>query len=76
MNDREPRPDDGDENDGLIPVNSVDEIPANMTEAEEADFWDTHCLGPGLLAQTRPAGKHGVFSARGLKPSASTPKRR
>jgi hypothetical protein len=38
---------------GLIPVNSVDEIPAFATEAQEAAFWSTHSFGEGLLAQAR-----------------------
>lgn len=64
-----PPQDDDDEYEGLIPVNSRDEIPANMTEAEAADFWYTHCLGPGMLSEVRRGPfPHGVFSVHGLTP--------
>jgi CopG antitoxin of type II toxin-antitoxin system len=39
--------------DGLIVVNSEDEVPDFATEAEEAAFWDTHTFGPGLLARMK-----------------------
>jgi hypothetical protein len=35
----------------LIPVNSRAEIPVGMTEAEAAEFWDTHEFGPGLFEE-------------------------
>lgn len=41
--------------DGLLLVNSTDEIPQAMTEGEEDAFWQTHEYGPALLAQMRPA---------------------
>jgi hypothetical protein len=56
----------------LIPVNSWEEIPTFVSEAEEADFWDTHCFGPELLKQFRPAGPRGVFSAHGITPPQRT----
>lgn len=38
----------------LIPVERED-IPHFTSEDEEAEFWSTHSLGPGLLAEMRPA---------------------
>ncbi len=38
----------------LIPVERED-IPRFTSEDEEAEFWATHTLGPGLLAEMRPA---------------------
>ncbi|HTE87002.1 MAG TPA: hypothetical protein VK821_20000 [Dehalococcoidia bacterium] len=35
--------------DNLPEVNSYDEIPEFANESEEAAFWGTHALGPGLL---------------------------
>lgn len=35
----------------LVEIHSVDEIPSNMTESEEHEFWETHCLGEELLLQ-------------------------
>jgi len=40
--------------DGLLLVNSTDEIPQGMTEDQEDAFWQTHEYGPALLAQLRP----------------------
>jgi hypothetical protein len=39
----------------LIEVNSVYEIPEFASEAEEAEFWDTHRLGPALLSKMERA---------------------
>ncbi len=38
----------------LIEINSLDEIPDFASEAEEAEFWATHGLGPALLDQMGP----------------------
>lgn len=38
----------------LIEIHSIDEIPAQMSEDEEAEFWATHSLGPELLAKMEP----------------------
>lgn len=35
-------------------IRSWDEVPAFDTEAEEADFWATHALTDGLLAEMGP----------------------
>ncbi len=35
-------------------IHSLDEIPDFPTEAEEAEFWATHCLGDELLEQMEP----------------------
>lgn len=35
-------------------VNSSAEIPYGMTEAEVHEFWSTHSVGPGLLAEPLP----------------------
>lgn len=35
----------------LPEVNSIDEIPAFASEAEEAEFWATHGIGEALLAE-------------------------
>jgi hypothetical protein len=37
------------DHDRLIVVNSRDEIPADMTTEEYAEFWDTHSSGPALF---------------------------
>ncbi|HTE85259.1 MAG TPA: hypothetical protein VK821_11045 [Dehalococcoidia bacterium] len=41
--------------DDLPEVNSLFEIPVFGSEAEEAEFWDTHALGPGLLSKMKRA---------------------
>jgi uncharacterized protein (DUF4415 family) len=38
----------------LIPVESLDDIPAFANEDEEAEFWSTHSFGEGLLEQMGP----------------------
>lgn len=38
----------------LIPVESLDEIPAFTSEDEEAEFWSTHSFGEALLEQMGP----------------------
>lgn len=38
----------------LTEINSLDEIPDFASEAEEAEFWGTHGLGPALLDQMGP----------------------
>jgi ribosome-binding protein aMBF1 (putative translation factor) len=35
-------------------INSWEEVPSFRSEAEEADFWDTHSLGPALLDEFDP----------------------
>lgn len=35
----------------LVEVNSWDEVPAFVSEDDEADFWGSHGLGPGLTAE-------------------------
>jgi len=39
--------------DDLPEVNSYGEIPEFKNEGEEAEFWGTHALGPGLLKTMR-----------------------
>ncbi|WP_420597149.1 CopG family antitoxin [Deinococcus sp.] len=36
----------------LIPVYSHTEIPANMSEADEAEFWSTHSFTAELIAES------------------------
>ena len=36
----------------LIPVYSQAEIPANMSEADEAEFWSTHSFTAELIAES------------------------
>lgn len=43
----------------LVSVNSDAEVPAFTNENDEAEFWSTHELGPGLLAQMRPIAPDG-----------------
>jgi hypothetical protein len=38
----------------LIPINDWSEVPEFASEAEEAEFWGTHGLGPALLDQMGP----------------------
>ena len=38
----------------LIPVNSIGDIPAFASDQEAIDFWQTHSLGPELLALMEP----------------------
>jgi hypothetical protein len=52
-------PDDVD--DGLVPVNSRDEIPRFSSEDEEREFWATHCFGEKLLAEMREGGVDAVW---------------
>lgn len=35
-------------------INSPDEIPEFQNEDEEAEFWATHSLGPGMLRHMKP----------------------
>ena len=35
-------------------IQSLDEIPAFQSEAEESEFWSTHSLGEGILTQMGP----------------------
>jgi hypothetical protein len=35
-------------------INSWDEVPSFESEAEEAEFWDGHSLGPSLLDDFEP----------------------
>ena len=38
----------------LIEINSPEEIPANMTEAEEAEFCSTHSMSEEFLEKAEP----------------------
>jgi hypothetical protein len=38
----------------MIELESWDEVPEFTTEAEEADYWESHSLGQALLDQMRP----------------------
>ena len=40
--------------DHFIQVNSPAEIPQFANEDEEAEFWATHSLGPGMLDNAKP----------------------
>ncbi len=37
------------------PIRSLDDIPVFASEHDEADYWDSHTPGPGLLARMKPA---------------------
>ena len=38
----------------LVIIQTLDEIPQDMTEAEEHRFWSTHTLSEELVAQAEP----------------------
>ena len=38
----------------LKEIRTLEDIPGFANEAEEAEFWSTHSLGDGVLAQMRP----------------------
>ena len=38
----------------LTEINSPDEIPENMTEAEEAEFWSTHSMSEEFFEKAEP----------------------
>lgn len=38
----------------LIPIHNWDQVPANMTEAEEDEFWRTHTLADELFENPEP----------------------
>jgi hypothetical protein len=62
------QPADGDLDGGLIPVNSRAEIPRFASDEDAAAFWETHCLGPGLLETARrPGGVWAAVAARNAK---------
>ena len=53
---------DGDERDpygGRIPVESFDDVPDFANEAEEREFWSTHCFGEGILKDMKPVPPEG-----------------
>jgi hypothetical protein len=43
----------------LIPVESFDDVPDFETEAEEHEFWSTHCFGEGILKDMKPVPLEG-----------------
>lgn len=50
-------------------VHSLDEIPEFASEAEEAAFWDTHELAPGLMS------RQNAEALEGLPPPTARPVR-
>jgi hypothetical protein len=40
--------------DTIAIIHTLDEIPQDMTEAEEHQFWSTHTLSEQLVAQAEP----------------------
>jgi hypothetical protein len=52
----------------LIPVTELNQIPENMTEAEEAEFWSTHCFTEELWEKLEPVPEEESPSVR-IKPS-------
>ena len=48
----------------LIEIHSPDEIPENMTEAEEAEFWSTHSLSEEFLEKAEPIPEHWLPTPR------------
>lgn len=46
--------DEEDEDEGLIIVDSREEIRHFANEAEAREFWQTHSVGPGLLTDQPP----------------------
>lgn len=53
----------------LVEINSWDEMPAFKDEAEEAEWWASHSLGPGIL----DAQDGDYFDDRLPPPRRSTP---
>jgi predicted DNA binding CopG/RHH family protein len=51
-------------------IHSLAEIPRFETEAEEVEFWETHCLGDELLAQMGPIPEDEVPIRRRTRPIA------
>lgn len=48
----------------LIPLRDPSEIPANMTEAEEREFWDTHEITEEFLEKAGPVPEHELPTPR------------
>ncbi len=48
----------------LIPVTDPGQIPANMTEEEEAEFWSTHCFTEELWEKLEPVPEEELPSIR------------
>ena len=48
----------------LIPLRDPSEIPENMTEAEEREFWDTHEITEEFLAKAGPVPEHELPAPR------------
>lgn len=44
----------------MVEVNSAEEIPSFANEAEEAEFWATHALGPKFLERMNPVTEQEV----------------
>lgn len=47
----------------LIEVNSPDEVPDFADEDEEDEYWETHSLGPGMLARMKPVWEYPELAA-------------
>jgi len=54
-------------------VERWEDVPAFESEADEADFWRTHCLSDGLLQQFEPVPPRGD---RVTPPATDRPRRR
>jgi hypothetical protein len=52
------------DSDRLIVVNSRDEIPADLTTEEYAQFWETHSIGPGLIEEGKSDPEVQALAAR------------
>jgi hypothetical protein len=48
----------------LMPLRDPSEIPDNMTEAEEAEFWDTHEITEEFLEKAEPVPEHELPTPR------------
>jgi len=60
----------------LPQVTSNDEIPKFKNEDEEAEFWSTHALGPGLLKTMRRGSVADALREIGFKgPLPEAPKK-
>ncbi len=48
----------------LIEINSPEEIPDNMTEAEAAEFWSTHSMSEAFIDNAEPVPEHELPTPR------------
>jgi hypothetical protein len=56
----------------FIEVNSPEEVPTFANEDEEDEFWQTHSLGPGMLARMKPVWEYPELAAMLPPPRAAS----